>query len=131
MKTLPYKLLTAALFFLASATKAQETVHKWNWDSIAWYEQHNKPYTIEFHTTPFALSKAGTESANASGTAGEATVEPSPGCLNYCPAGNGSLVCELVAEDHCPMNGYWHTNKPQNLSPRDSAITDLLFSAMK
>jgi len=131
MKTLPYKLLTAAMFFLSSATNAQKTVSKWNWDSIAWYQQNSKPCKIEFHTTSLALSKVGTESTDVPGTAGEATVEPSQGCRNYCPANNGSVVCELVAEDHCPMNGYWHTNRPQNLSPEDSALTDLSFSAMK
>ena len=131
MKSLPYKLLTAGLLFLMSATNAQKTVSKWNWDSIAWYEQNNKPWGIEFHSTPLIISKPRTESANAPGTAGEATFEPSQDCLNYCPAHNASVVCELVAEDHCPMNGSWHTNKPQNLSPGDSAVTDLSFSPMK
>jgi len=131
MKSLSYKLLTAALLFLTSATNAQKTVNKWNWDSIAWYEQNNKSCGIEFNRSPSTISKAGTESTNAPGTAGEATVEPSHDCLNYCPVHNGSVVCELVAEDHCPMNGYWHTNKPQNLSPDDSALTDLSFSTMK
>ena len=133
MKTVIYKLSIVALVLLVNTANAQKTVSKWNWDSMAAHNANGDTYNIDSRVSLFNISNPGAEPASVLAGPKKANLEVSQACLNYCPVGNGSVVCELAAEDHCPMNGYWHsnTNKPRHVAPNDSALTDLSFSVMK
>jgi hypothetical protein len=87
------------------------------------------------HESYFDVLKPAAERANASVGPNMVIGQTNGSCVNYCPmsnAENGALLCALNSEDHCPMNGYWHTNMNKPGEPSsDSTIADFSFSVFK
>ena len=134
MKTLRCKLSIAAFLFVFSAANAQKGVtYLWTWDAAPVYAQNGDASQFNLRGAHSNISRQGTEPANGFDGAKQAIEVISESCLKHCPVSDGSLSCQLIAEDYCPMTGHWqaHTNKPRLASPAESALDDLSFTVSK
>ena len=131
MKNLIYTSVAVLLIFnTATAQKAIRNLTSWDTAILRkraehFYKHNSQARYIDIFNpaTPAEVFPAKKMSSMELGT-----------CSNYCPISkDGSLICELTAEDHCPMNGYWHSHiqQPDQGELKDSVFAGLSFSVIK